>query len=117
MTKKKEEPIGPTKAKIEYLLRHSCFTSRCEDSEDPNYKKWQDLAKEHSRRTEEFQNSREMKRLQDHIDHHREEYTKRRDANGERLTKIRREFYAKGMTPKVLKDIGKFVDDINGEGK
>lgn len=115
MTKKKEEVPGPTKAKIEYLLRHGCFMGgRYEDSEDPDYKKYKELEEEYRRRLKEFEDTKEMKRLDDHKEMHHGLWMARRKAFEERLTKIRREFYARGMTPKVLKALGDYVDDLNG---
>lgn len=43
----------------------------------------------------------------------REEFNKERKKLQERLSKIRRLYFARGLTPTVLKQIEQFVDELN----
>ncbi len=112
---KKNEVEGPTKAKIEYLLRNGFFVGRYNESDDSSYAAYREVYDEYERRQEEFNQTKAMKALKAKSDRLHDEYLRRRKVFEDRLVKIRRQFYAKGMTPSVLKAISDYADELNSK--
>lgn len=103
----------PNKANIKRLLDHILSSWDVKRVAAPTRALCESLEKEYADLTREFNDSPRMKSLALQLEEARNQSSLEEEAYQKKLNKLRREFYAKGATPAVLKKVQDFVDEIN----